>query len=138
MQISYLGSIWHLMAGSGLADLFEIVYAGNTVSHMMTGKAVSRAVRGHLLVDAALSTILVADAYNAPTKDTLEETHIEMTITDRETDVMGTQDTPEDTVQTDLTVARELTMRSSGPMEDVCSAEVFEKSKVNLTRRKRQ
>ena len=35
-------------------------------SYMLTGKAVSRAVRGHLLVDAALNTIFVADTYNVP------------------------------------------------------------------------
>ena len=33
---------------------------------MLSGKAVSRALRGHLLVDAALHTILLADAYNVP------------------------------------------------------------------------
>ena len=52
------------MSGSGLQELLEVAYATNTVSHMMSGKAVSRAVRGHMLVDAALNTILVADAYN--------------------------------------------------------------------------
>lgn len=46
MQMSFLGSIGHLMAVSGLEELLEVVYAGNTVCHMMSGKAVSRAVRG--------------------------------------------------------------------------------------------
>ena len=49
------------MAGSGLQEDFEVVYAGNTVSHILTGKAISRAVHGHMLVDAALNTILIAD-----------------------------------------------------------------------------
>ena len=31
---------------------------------MLSGKAVSRALRGHLLVDAALHILLLADAYN--------------------------------------------------------------------------
>ena len=75
MEMSFLGSIGHLMAGSGLQELLEVVYASNTVSHMLTGKAVSRAVRGHILVDAALNTILVAHAYNVPvpTKETAED-----------------------------------------------------------------
>ena len=64
--MSFLGSIGYLMSGSGLQEVFEVVYAGNTVSHMLTGKAISRAVRGHMLVDAALNTILIADAYNVP------------------------------------------------------------------------
>ena len=54
------------MTGSGLQELLEVVYASNTVNHMLSGKAVSRAVRGHLLVDAALNTMLVAKAYNVP------------------------------------------------------------------------
>jgi len=47
-QMSFLGSIGHLMEGSGLQELLEVVYAGNTVGHMLSGKAVSRAVRGHV------------------------------------------------------------------------------------------
>ena len=39
---------------------------------MLTGKAISRAVRGHMLIDAALNTNLVAKAYHIPlpTKET--------------------------------------------------------------------
>ena len=54
------------MAGSGLQELIEIMFAGNAVRHMLTGKAISRAVRGHMLVDAALNTIPVAKAYHSP------------------------------------------------------------------------
>ena len=32
MQMSFLGSIGHLMAGSGLQELLEVVYDGNTCS----------------------------------------------------------------------------------------------------------
>ena len=31
------------MAGSGLQELIEIMFAGNAVRHMWTGKAISRA-----------------------------------------------------------------------------------------------
>ena len=49
MQMSFLGSIGHLMAGSSIQELLEVVYAGtHAVTHMMTGEAVSRAMRGHL------------------------------------------------------------------------------------------
>jgi len=65
-EMSFLGSIGHLMAGSGLSEVLETVYAANSVKHMLTGKAISRAVRGHLLIYAALQTILVANAYNLP------------------------------------------------------------------------
>lgn len=63
MEMSFLGSIDHIMTGSGLQGVLEVVYASNTVGHMLSGKAVSRAVRGHLLVDAALNTKHLADVY---------------------------------------------------------------------------
>ena len=47
--MSFLGSIGHLMAGTGLQDILEVIFAGNTVTHILSGKAVACAVRGHLL-----------------------------------------------------------------------------------------
>lgn len=47
LQMSFLGAIGHIMSGSGLQELLECVYASNAVVHMLSGKAVSRAVRGH-------------------------------------------------------------------------------------------
>ena len=58
--MSFLGSIGHLMAGSGLQELLETIFAPNTVTHILSGKAFARAVRGHLLLDTALSTVLLA------------------------------------------------------------------------------
>ena len=49
-----------------MQELLETVYAGNSVKHMLSGKAVSRAIRGHLLVFSALNTVLVTNAYNLP------------------------------------------------------------------------
>ena len=63
-QISFLGCIGHLMSGSGLQDLLEVVYSANTVTHILSGKAVARAVRGHLLVDSALSAMVAAKTFN--------------------------------------------------------------------------
>ena len=54
--MSFLGSIGKLMEGSGLNAVLETIYGKNTVDHIITGKAVSRAIRGHFLVDAALNT----------------------------------------------------------------------------------
>lgn len=65
-QMSFLGSIGDLMSGTGLAEVLETVYAENAVKAMMTGKAISRAIRGHLLVYAALQTMLIANTYNLP------------------------------------------------------------------------
>ena len=65
-SMSFLGSIGHLMTSSGLQTMLESVYAENTVPHMLTGKAISRAVRGHLLVVASLHAIIMSEIYNSP------------------------------------------------------------------------
>ena len=40
-------------------DVLQTVYGENTVKHMLTGKAISRAIRGHILVESALNQILL-------------------------------------------------------------------------------
>ena len=62
MLMSYLDSIWHIMNGSGLADLWERVYAKGFVVHMLTGHAFSRAVRAHILTLHAFLHVLLEDA----------------------------------------------------------------------------
>jgi hypothetical protein len=42
------------MESSGWKSILEVVYGENAVMHMMTGKSVQRAFRGHLLVDKCL------------------------------------------------------------------------------------
>ena len=76
--MSFIGSIGHLMAGSGLQELLETIYANNAVTHMLTGKAFQRALKGLFLVDSALSTMIVSDEFNvkapciAPAQDITE------------------------------------------------------------------
>ena len=53
-MMSFLGSIGSMTKGSGLEEALEQVYGPNAAAHMMTGKAVSRALRGHFLVESAL------------------------------------------------------------------------------------
>ena len=62
--MSFLGCIGHLMEGSGLDDVLEVAYAPNAVIHMLRGKAVSRAIRGHMTVNSALNALLTADCFN--------------------------------------------------------------------------
>ncbi len=66
MEMSFLESIGHFMSASGLQHILELVYAPNAVVHMFIGKAIARAVRAHLLVDAALNCLLLANALGAP------------------------------------------------------------------------
>ena len=56
--MSFIGSIGHLMAGTGLQELLETIYADNAVTHMLTGN------RGLILVDSALSAMIVSDEFN--------------------------------------------------------------------------
>jgi hypothetical protein len=55
MLMSFMGSIGSLMSGSGLAEAMEVNYGPNAVTHIMTGKAIARAVRSHFLTEAALA-----------------------------------------------------------------------------------
>ena len=130
MQMSFLGSIGHLRAGSGLQELLEVVFAGNAVRHILTGKAISRAVRGHMLVDAALNTILVAKAYHIPlpTKET-DEPKRDTASTDPEDEDVETDQQKQGTVDvtSDITEAKYLydkAMLSTLSVEDVCSTGV--------------
>ena len=56
--MSFLGCIGHLMASSGLQELLEMIYASNVVVHMLTGKAIARAVRGHFIIDVAFNALI--------------------------------------------------------------------------------
>lgn len=61
-EMSFVGSIGHLMADTGLQEVMELVYAANAVVYMMTGKAIARAVRAHLLIDGVLNGLILSDA----------------------------------------------------------------------------
>ena len=57
--MNLLGCIGVIMENSGLTDVLEQIYGENTVQHMLTRKAYSRALIGHLIVDTALNTLIV-------------------------------------------------------------------------------
>ena len=57
--MSFLGSVGAIMKESGLEDLLSVVYTENSVMHLLSGKAVSRAIRGHLLVESSLISLLL-------------------------------------------------------------------------------
>jgi len=42
------------MDGSGISSLFETIYGPNSVKHILTGHAIARANRAHMLVESAL------------------------------------------------------------------------------------
>ena len=54
-QMSFLGAVGSIVDGFGLKEMLTQVYAEGSVDKMLSGKAVARAVQGHLLT-IALST----------------------------------------------------------------------------------
>ena len=63
-EMSFLSSIGSLMAGSELQEAISQVYAEGSVEQKLSGKAVSRAVRAHLMVDIGLNTIVTTHMLN--------------------------------------------------------------------------
>ena len=51
------------MAGTGIQELLEVMFDGNTVAHIHSGKTVARAIRGHLLLDSALHTPFLCNVF---------------------------------------------------------------------------
>ena len=58
LLMSFSGSIGGLKKGSSLKEALRVVYAENTVPHMITRMVISRTFRGHFLVQSALTTNL--------------------------------------------------------------------------------
>ena len=67
--MSFLGSIGSLMEGSGLRRALETVYVPLTVGYMMTGKAYTRAVRGHMMSESAVLSLLLEEFWDSLTTD---------------------------------------------------------------------
>ena len=59
-MMSLVGCKGHLTANTGLHEALESIYAKNSVDHITSGKAISRALRGHFIVDAVLTGLLLA------------------------------------------------------------------------------
>lgn len=130
MEMSFLGSIGHLMGGSGLKELLELIYAPNAVDHILTGKAVSRAVRAHILLDAVLNALLVSDPLGGTQYRTAEDLPV------RDEDAMsGLAD--DDVIHPDVSKARTLydaLMKGTRSSNDVASDPILDKiSKVFQT-----
>ena len=65
-EASFLGTIGPTMDGAGLKKAITTVYAEGSVDRMLSGKAISRAARSHILVDNALLAIITARALGLP------------------------------------------------------------------------
>ena len=75
-----MGAVDYVRKGSGIAELWETVYAPNTVIHMMNGHAYSRALRSHQLTSLALVSKLLDDDETLTNDEVvqLKEVHAEL------------------------------------------------------------
>ena len=56
-NLSFIGCIGYIMGGSGLREILCLTYAENSVDNILSGRAYSRAIRAHTLVQQALSPV---------------------------------------------------------------------------------
>ena len=74
-KMSYVGTFGYLMSSSGMREVVETIYAPNTVDHIFSGKAIARAIRAHILIDAALNGLLLSQVLAVPLVE--EEANLE-------------------------------------------------------------
>ena len=67
--MSFPGFIGHFMSSSGLREVIKTIYGSDTVSHMLSGSAISRAFRGHLIVSGVLYAAIISDVYEGSLQD---------------------------------------------------------------------
>ncbi|KAK7096576.1 hypothetical protein V1264_005854 [Littorina saxatilis] len=90
LEMSFLACIGHLMEETGLHEVLSTVYAPNAASNMLQGKAVLRAVRGHILVDAALSMLLLSDIFRVSLPESDTEKNRDKNTQDEQTGTLST------------------------------------------------
>lgn len=73
IRMSFLGCIGALMEDTGLSEVLQIAYPENTVRHILSGKAVSRAIRAHNMVDCALNVIRLMEIYGIQIDEARQE-----------------------------------------------------------------
>lgn len=62
-DMSFFSCIGHNIERSGIQGKLELIYDTNTVPHMLSGRAIARAVRGHFLIDTALHRLLGSELF---------------------------------------------------------------------------
>ena len=96
--MSFLGAIGHLMVGSGISDLLACVYAENTIPHLLSDKAISRSIRGHIMASAALNTLLISSALDIPLPSIKENSILDIDSLEK----IDTTDVTEDNNSNDI------------------------------------
>ena len=126
-EMSFLGCIGHLMDSSGLQEMLESIYAPNAVVHMLSGKAIARAVRAHFIVDAALNALMLHSCFNAPlpiTPDSNDD--------DKDPDIAKAAGVGNNQDLDEARTFYEKLMSRDMSAEEVCSSNVLEEIKDSL------
>ena len=133
-EMSFLGSIGHAMTFSGLQEALQSIYAEQTVAHMLSGKALARAVRGHFIVYSALMAILVSSSYGTSLnlgEDDTDGTDNGGTEASHPTDVM-----PEDLL--DCLELYDALMNDVTDVTNVCSQQCIDRVFIQLRDKKEE
>ena len=80
MLMSFLESVGNMMAGSGLEEIFEQCYATNVIPHLMSSKAIARALHAHFMVESALEIKLLEVLTES---DKQEDSHVDVMSRDQ-------------------------------------------------------
>ncbi|CAC5414182.1 unnamed protein product [Mytilus coruscus] len=73
--MNFLGSIGNLMSNTGFKKMLELIYVPNAVTDILSGTAVARVFRGHMLVDTAQYSLLISEIFNIDVSKLLQEPH---------------------------------------------------------------
>ena len=65
LLMNFMGAIGAIMNGSGLSAAWETCYGPVTITHMTTGKAYAKALRGHFLVESSLMILLMENMFGS-------------------------------------------------------------------------
>ena len=60
LLMSYLGSVGYIMGGSGLKELWTLIYGPESIDKMLTGHSYARSLRAHFLTQLALVIVLLS------------------------------------------------------------------------------
>ena len=93
--MSFAGSIGSLMDGSGIESVLQTVYGENSVKHMLGGKAIARALRGHILLESALTIKLQQMLFNEGEEEKEYDTMTKVEIEEIEVALSSGQDPSE-------------------------------------------
>ena len=78
MCMSFLGAIGHIMQGSGLSSIFELIYAEGSVPAIMGGKEMSRGTRAHILLYGTLMGLIILKIFAQNTSNVFDQESIDL------------------------------------------------------------